>query len=136
MGKLDYKLDNLGKGIVSLERAVTGLGDAGQLSGEFIQDSVLLRFETLIPLACKAVACALEGQDFADVPASPQDIADFAQGAGFLSPTEHNELVKYIALHDVAWNIYDSQQSALIVAATPDALALIKTLFVRMKEQR
>jgi uncharacterized protein YutE (UPF0331/DUF86 family) len=133
MEKIEFKLINLNKMIVSLKKATTRLAKVTDSEDiEYFQDSVAARFKILIESTWKNIKLHLENEKFADVPASPKGVITFAKEANLLTQEEHDQFIKYLTLRNLASHMYDQPQYLLVIQAAPGAVVLIQTIIDRI----
>jgi len=134
--RINRKLENLNKMIIALQRAIEKLNKTEQDDLEFIQDSVVARFKTLVESTWKNMSLILQQQGFSDLPASPKGIINFAVDAKLITLQESDQLLKFLTLRNLAAHLYDQPQYLLIVHASSEALIVIKQIYQRILQQQ
>lgn len=135
MEKMIKKHENLQKMIIALEKSIKALEKHhDDAEAEFFRDSVIARFKILIESTWKNIKLILEERGFAEVPSSPKGVLHFALEAAFLTQEEHDELLKYLSLRNLASHLYDEPQYNLVVYAAKPAISIIQKIMLRMQK--
>ncbi len=134
MERIEYKLENLNKMVLSLKKAITRLKkETDSEDIEYFQDSVAARFKILVESTWKNIKIHLEKQELIELPTSPKAVINFAKEVSFLSQQEHDQFVKYLLLRNLASHLYDQPQYILVIDVAPDALLLIQKIIARIE---
>lgn len=134
MDRMNYKLENVHRMMIALDKAIDKLQQTIDLDErEFIQDSVVARFKILIESVWKVIKEYLEQQGFTDIHNSPKGIIELAAESELITKLEQDVFIKFWSLRNFATHLYDQPQYILVVEAAPDALELIKKIIARLE---
>ena len=134
MEKLDYKLSNIYKMIVNLDKSVKRLKrNSDKDDIEYLQDSIVARFNILVESSWKLLKLYMEEKGVSDLSGAPKDVINKALQINFLSPEEHKKFLNFISLRNMASHIYDEPGYLLVVDAAPIVVELTKTIVERVK---